>query len=155
MASRRFSKCLLYADSVIFTSSELEQMKAVPPSDASPDSEPLPSHDRFEEVPASDKKESPDPDRVNELQTMLEAKQRLVLTSLLNLSLCDQKIGRNLKALDHATRALTIEPDNVKALYRKAMVSCWRSSTSAFDFKSFATQWKLSLVLYCCLLVII
>lgn len=97
-------------------------MDATPTSDDPPDSELLPCRDRLEEVPPSDKMESLDPERVKELQTMLETKQRLVLTSLLNLSLCDQKIGRNLKALDHATRALAIEPNNVKALYRKAMV---------------------------------
>jgi FK506-binding protein 4/5 len=43
----------------------------------------------------------------------------LILAANLNLSLCYLKMDDNFEAKDSATAALKIDPDNVKALFRK------------------------------------
>ena len=49
------------------------------------------------------------------------ALERVRLTCLLNTAACDLKMARWSEAVSHATQALTIDPESVKALFRRAV----------------------------------
>jgi len=51
-----------------------------------------------------------------------EAAQRLLLASNLNLAICYLKLGQHRRARDACDSGLQLEPNNVKALYRRGLV---------------------------------
>jgi FK506-binding protein 4/5 len=47
-----------------------------------------------------------------------------MLAAHLNIALCNLKLGENLEATHACDEALKIDPQNEKAFYRRALVSC-------------------------------
>lgn len=52
---------------------------------------------------------------------MMTQKDALMATTLLNISVCHLKLNNFLRAFDTADRVLSLQPGNVKALYRRGM----------------------------------
>lgn len=59
-----------------------------------------------------------------------EARDRLMLTCCLNLAQCELKLERFIEAFQHASAAVSMEPDNSKALYRRGSAAL---STGLYD----------------------